>query len=250
MYARLWFGLSALLILPVPAWAQYTGSNIPRSYDLVGDDPRIVARQITVGPPSYLTSNSYPSTYGRWSYGYGGPRHELYTGLPAPYTSFPETYTPHLPPVASTNGRAYNITATRDEGVSTSDASMAHLSAMSSVIIDIVVPESADVYIQGRAMAETGALRRFVSPRLSPSFAYSYDIQAVWREGGHDMRQTKRLVMRAGEYEKVTFMPTSGTPASPTLSTTGETYFPPVGTAGPSLAPPTGIRSTMPGASR
>jgi uncharacterized protein (TIGR03000 family) len=256
MFIRLWLrrgaavglGLVALLLIPTTVTAQVGQSRIAASYDVAGYSPRMYSYYATVGPPSYLTSTSYPAIYGRWTYGHAVITHGLYTGLPAPYTNYPETYTPRSAPVASTNvPTEYYLTGARPElGTGTlvmpQNVSMATLSALAPATIDIEVPETAEVYIQGRLMSQRGTLRRFVSPQLNPGLAYSYDVVAVWHEGDQDVRRVQRTVVRAGEYAKMSFVPTSGEPASPTLRSTGDTLLPPSGTAGPSTLPSIGTR--------
>lgn len=61
------------------------------------------------------------------------------------------------------------------------------------------VPENAKVWIEGNPTTQTGAMRDFVSPPLTPGKNYLYTIRVDWMEGTKPVSQTNKVLVRAGE---------------------------------------------------
>jgi uncharacterized protein (TIGR03000 family) len=65
--------------------------------------------------------------------------------------------------------------------------------------IDVTVPDSAEVWVEGAKTKQTGSLRHFVSPPLTPGKDFVYDIRARWTdENGHVVDQTRHVPVHAG----------------------------------------------------
>jgi len=71
--------------------------------------------------------------------------------------------------------------------------------------IEMHVPAGAQVWIEGKKMTSTGDVRRFVSPRLTPGQAYTYDIRVSWNENGREVRKDRQVTLRAGDQQKIEF---------------------------------------------
>lgn len=69
----------------------------------------------------------------------------------------------------------------------------------------VQVPAEAEVWLEGAKTRQPGALRHFVTPPLTPSDDYSYEIRARWRDEGREVEQTQKVVIRAGERVRVRF---------------------------------------------
>jgi uncharacterized protein (TIGR03000 family) len=68
-----------------------------------------------------------------------------------------------------------------------------------TALIDLRVPPDAEVLFQGVRMTQTGPVRRFISPALTPGQDYSYDVRVSWAENGRRLSQDRRIVVRAGD---------------------------------------------------
>ncbi len=72
--------------------------------------------------------------------------------------------------------------------------------------IDVEVPARAVVYCDGTRTHQTGTLRQFVTPALSPGQPYTYDLRAEWKEGERTVSVSKRVTFHAGERVNVSFL--------------------------------------------
>lgn len=66
-------------------------------------------------------------------------------------------------------------------------------------VIDLHLPEGAELWFQQVPTAQTGPRRQFVTPPLAPNQAYAYDVVARWYEGSVEMVWSESLTVRAGE---------------------------------------------------
>jgi uncharacterized protein (TIGR03000 family) len=71
--------------------------------------------------------------------------------------------------------------------------------------IDLQAPADAQVWFDGEKTTQTGALRQFVSPPLTPGRPHTYEVRAAWKEGGREVTESRRLSVRAGERSSVSF---------------------------------------------
>jgi uncharacterized protein (TIGR03000 family) len=104
-----------------------------------------------------------------------------------------ETFTP---PAAVYQGTA---------GIETSRAFYPGSSDAEQVMMNVTVPASAKVSVQGAATRQTGTMRRFVSPPIAAGHQYSYNVQATWMENGREVSQSRSFAVHPGEVVHVTF---------------------------------------------
>jgi uncharacterized protein (TIGR03000 family) len=76
--------------------------------------------------------------------------------------------------------------------------------AMPATIV-LAVPAEATVYFDGNRMTSTSTLREYKTPALEPGKDYFYEARIVVDQGGKQMEETKRIVVRAGEKVEVSF---------------------------------------------
>ena len=150
----------------------------------------------------------YRSGYGyRNGYGYGAPVGVgIYTG--SPYQSYPygyygpayPSYAPgyYAPTYVSPGRQALTpwVTEPRLANGRTPDT---------RVYLTVRVPTDAEVWFGGQKTHQTGAVRRFVSPPLTPGQDYNYEVRARWTEAGEEVVQARRLVVSAGSRKVVDF---------------------------------------------
>jgi len=78
--------------------------------------------------------------------------------------------------------------------------------------VRVVVPAGAKVWFDGKDTKQTGTLRRFESPQLTPGKDYTYDVKATWTENGKEVTRTRHVDVRANSGVTVDFTrPESGT---------------------------------------
>jgi uncharacterized protein (TIGR03000 family) len=114
--------------------------------------------------------------------------------------------------------------------------------------VRVIVPPDAKVWFGNSATEQTGQVRFFQSPELSPGKEYTYDVKAQWRDqNGKDVTQSRQVVVRANAGTTVDFMqPMSGTTGSSgTGGTSGTTRKP--GTVPPPPSPGTSGTPRNPG---
>jgi len=162
------------------------------------------------GSPYGYSSYGYGSPYGYGNpYGYGMP----YGGYPyyGGYVTGPQYYYSgaYVPPifysvstasVAAANPRmrlaAYPAIPFRATPVEGTQAR-----------IDVRVPtESAEVWLEGVLMKQTGLQRHFVTPELESGSAYTMEIRVRWNDaGGKQQTRAERIDVRAGGLQAVDF---------------------------------------------
>jgi uncharacterized protein (TIGR03000 family) len=144
---------------------------------------------------AYPYSGSY---YGSYPYYYG-------TGyLPSYWQSYnSSTVTPYVATPDYSSGSLYSsatqpsVPMTENQSPTTTDT-IAH--------VDVKVPASAQVWVEGAKTSQTGALRHFVSPPLTPNEDFTYDIRARWTDQKGDVvDQTRHVLVHAGGQVVVNF---------------------------------------------
>jgi uncharacterized protein (TIGR03000 family) len=73
------------------------------------------------------------------------------------------------------------------------------------VRFDVQVPADAQVFFDGEKTNQTGEQRQFVSPPLAPGREYTYEVRAMWKEGGREVTESRRLSFRAGDRVRASF---------------------------------------------
>jgi uncharacterized protein (TIGR03000 family) len=76
----------------------------------------------------------------------------------------------------------------------------------SAVRLDVIVPDTAEVRIEGALTKQTGGVRKFVSPPLSPGSKYAYEVRARWSQDGRTVDRVQQVVVRAGDLVRVDFI--------------------------------------------
>jgi uncharacterized protein (TIGR03000 family) len=67
------------------------------------------------------------------------------------------------------------------------------------VALDVRVPTpDAQVMIEGQGTKQTGTMRRFVSPPLTPGKTYTYEIKCTFTQDGQKMTRTETVEVRPG----------------------------------------------------
>jgi uncharacterized protein (TIGR03000 family) len=75
--------------------------------------------------------------------------------------------------------------------------------------IVVRVPPEAQVWFEGAPTKQPGSTREFESPPLAPGKEFTYEVRAQWREGDHDVTQTRKIDVHAGDRVTVDFTKTS-----------------------------------------
>jgi len=81
--------------------------------------------------------------------------------------------------------------------------------------VAVKVQADAEVWFGEGKTRQTGALREFVSPALTPGKEFTYEVKARWMEGGKEVVQTRQIDVSAGSWKTVDFT----RPASEVLDT-------------------------------
>jgi len=76
----------------------------------------------------------------------------------------------------------------------------------SPAYIDVRVPSpDAEIWFGGIPTTQTGTLRSFLSPPLTPGVNYTYEIRARWTQGDSMLEQTRVIQVQAGQHLTVDF---------------------------------------------
>jgi uncharacterized protein (TIGR03000 family) len=68
------------------------------------------------------------------------------------------------------------------------------------------VPENAELEFGGVAVGQTGRVRKFTTPPLTPGQEYRYDVRATWTESGRQVVKERQVFVYAGEKADVDFL--------------------------------------------
>ncbi len=80
-------------------------------------------------------------------------------------------------------------------------------------LLDIEAPADAEVWLEGKKTQQTGPVRKFVSPALTPDKDYEYEVYARWQEDGRERTETQNVTVRAGARVRVRFPSAPPAPA-------------------------------------
>ena len=72
--------------------------------------------------------------------------------------------------------------------------------------IRVVVPYSAEVWLEKAKMTQTGMDRAFVLPPLTPGKTHVFSLRATWIENGRAVEQFRVVGIRSGETARVNFL--------------------------------------------
>jgi uncharacterized protein (TIGR03000 family) len=85
----------------------------------------------------------------------------------------------------------------------------------SDVLLNVRVPVTAKVWVNGEPTTQTGPAREFISSGLTPGRNYTYTIKAEWNEAGRTVDRTMKVPVQGGERRTVDFLTASN--AAPAL---------------------------------
>jgi uncharacterized protein (TIGR03000 family) len=72
--------------------------------------------------------------------------------------------------------------------------------------LEVILPSAdAEVWFQGTKTTRTGKVREFVSPPLSATDTYAYEVRARWMVDGEPVTRTETVRVRAGERVRIDF---------------------------------------------
>jgi uncharacterized protein (TIGR03000 family) len=74
-----------------------------------------------------------------------------------------------------------------------------------AVYIRVQVPADAEVWVEGQKMTQTGPVRFFESPPVTPGIEYVYHIRAHWKEGGQEIDEVRQATVYAGSKVGIDF---------------------------------------------
>jgi uncharacterized protein (TIGR03000 family) len=76
----------------------------------------------------------------------------------------------------------------------------------SAVRLELAVPNTAEVWVEGVLTKQTGRERQFVSPPLEPGVEYTYNVRARWSQDRRSIDRTHLVPVRAGDVVRVDFL--------------------------------------------
>lgn len=77
-----------------------------------------------------------------------------------------------------------------------------------TVILELLLPEAARLFIEGKEFAATAGLRTFESPPLRPG-KYTYTVMVILPGANGPKKITRRIDIRPGDFESIDFRPRS-----------------------------------------
>lgn len=96
-----------------------------------------------------------------------------------------------------TSGGQSTDGSTSGQGASTSRSS--------AVLLTVIVPAEAKLFIEGQPTHLTGSRREFLSPRLESGRQYIYTLKAEVERGGQKVSGTEEFPVKAGDHATVEF---------------------------------------------
>jgi uncharacterized protein (TIGR03000 family) len=83
---------------------------------------------------------------------------------------------------------------------------VAHAEEADKALLDVRVPQYADVWVMGEKTKQLGNEREFITPDLLADRIYDYDVRARWIDSeGRTHDQTRSVPVRGGERVKIDF---------------------------------------------
>src|SRR5579872_5964738 len=91
-------------------------------------------------------------------------------------------------------------------GASAEESAASARQRRKTITLEIYLPESARLFIEGQETSSTGTKRRFVSPAMPPG-KYVYTIKAIMADPGGPRTVTRRIDVRPGDFESIDLRP-------------------------------------------
>jgi uncharacterized protein (TIGR03000 family) len=180
----------------------------------------VVAVLGSVGPQSARAQRSYPSgsagdTGFTWDQALSpgfltnsyGPRAWASSGAASPGRALGYNTAPYPAAPANYYAGALTYGVPASAGYSYGAFSPSGPAAVNTARIRLFVPSGAKVWFGGAETRQTGLVRDFESPPLTPGKDYRYDITARWTEDGREVTRTRPVDVRANSWVAVDFTP-------------------------------------------
>ncbi len=146
---------------------------------------------------------SYPAYGSRWgnypAYGFSSSPY---------YSSDSGAYYNTFPPYADSGEFYYGSPGFSNDMTAPSYAygARSQAAADNEARLRVIVPADAKVWFDGHETKQTGSVRFFESPALTPGHEYSYDVKAQWRDqNGKEVTRTRHVDVRPNERTTVDF---------------------------------------------
>jgi uncharacterized protein (TIGR03000 family) len=98
-----------------------------------------------------------------------------------------------------TSSRRFTLRRSYYRGEQTAMAS----ASPTQVALDIRVPSSAEVFVNGDKISATGTMRRFTSDNLTAGQTYEYKVKGKWTENGKEVIRERTVKANPGEVTMV-----------------------------------------------
>jgi uncharacterized protein (TIGR03000 family) len=96
--------------------------------------------------------------------------------------------------------------ATLDPAVSPLQSAYASPTAISTATIEVLVPDNANVWINGSPTTLSGEDRIFTTPPLNPGRAYDFQVMAQWTRDGRTVQETQTIPVSPGQKSLADFL--------------------------------------------
>jgi uncharacterized protein (TIGR03000 family) len=144
----------------------------------------------------------YP--YGALGWGLGYPWYSGYAYNPSDYYDM-NPYDYDVSPGIYDYGPDYAVTPPGYDSSVYSQQPAAAPVADNQAHVRVIVPTDARVWFGATLMPESGTVRDFVSPPLTPGEPYTYQIKAQWIDNGREVTQTRTIEVTANAAVTVDF---------------------------------------------
>jgi uncharacterized protein (TIGR03000 family) len=81
--------------------------------------------------------------------------------------------------------------------------------ADTTALIELQVPDGAQVWFADQRTKQPGLWRRYVSPPLAPGKEYTYTVRVVWMKSGREVVEIRDIAVGAGDRLNATFPSTA-----------------------------------------
>jgi uncharacterized protein (TIGR03000 family) len=174
----------------------YMGASTPigAGYNVSGYMPNTYG----YGNYSYWPNATYNygmTPYYNNTYAYSSPTYTGGTTLysPSSYAMMPQNYVSFYPPNFPQGSPAVGSTTSNNQA-----------------LIEVRVPQNAEVLFDGEPTQQRGTDRLFTSPPLEPGKRYHYDVKARWRDGDRTVEKTRTVHVEAGRHVTEDFLSGEG----------------------------------------
>jgi uncharacterized protein (TIGR03000 family) len=161
-------------------------------------------------PPILMTTINTPGLYG--AYTFGAVDLSLFNREPLFYPAYPTRAV--IPAVTTTVAPLQAATPAAPASATLTAGPLTEIAS-----IRVRLPAGAQLSFQGVDTAATGNDRRFVTPPLAVGRNYQYDVVANWTQEGRPVRESRQVLVRAGDRLDIDFLKPAPEAGTPTLRT-------------------------------